>query len=214
MDGDLAHQAIAAAIRGEWRVAQNLNKRILDTNSDDLEAMLRLANAACQLGKIREATSTYEKILKIEPQNLFANRAMERLKKAKKGINLVPHALNNSFLEEPGKTKTVTLIYTAPAKIIASLDTGEPVTIVAKTHRVSITTEGGAYIGRLPDDLSARLLGFIKGGNEYDGAVRSVNGNAVKIFIREIKRCAKFATTPSFPSEEYSNGPTLKFKME
>lgn len=209
MDGDLAHQAIAAAIRGEWKIAQNLNRRILDTDSDDLEAMLRLANAACQLGKVKEATATYGKILKIEPQNLFANRAMERIKTAKKGINLVPHALSTSFLEEPGKTRTVTLIYTAPTKIIASLDTGEPVTIVAKTHRVSITTEGGAYIGRLPDDLSARLLGFIKGGNEYDGAVRSVNEKNVKIFIREIKRCPKFATTPSFPTEEFSNGHEL-----
>lgn len=209
MDGDLAHQAIAAAIRGEWKVAQNLNKRILDTDSGDLEAMLRLANAACQLGKIKEATATYEKILKIEPQNLFANRAMGRIKTAKKGINLVPHALSTSFLEEPGKTRTATLIYTAPAKIIASLDTGEPVSIVAKIHRISITTENGTYLGRLPDDLSARLLGFIKGGNAYNASVRSVNGNGVKIFIRETKRCAKFATTPSFPSEEYSNGHEL-----
>lgn len=209
MDGDLAHQAIQAAIKGEWKTAETLNRRILNTSPEDIEALLRLANASRQLGKIKEATTLYEKILKVEPHNLFASRAMERIKKVKRGINLAQHALTNSFLEEPGKTKTVLLVYVAPTRILASLDTGEPVDLVARPHRISVTTENGVYIGRLPDDLSARLLGFIKGGNEYEAAIKSVNGNRVQIFIRETKRSPKFAITPSFPSDDFSTNHEL-----
>lgn len=209
---DLAHQAIQAAIKGEWKIAENFNKRILATNSKDIEALLRLANAYCQLGKEKEAATIYRKILKLEPHNIFALRTLDKIKKytgqAKNGksINLMQHPLNNSFLEEPGKTKTVLLVYPAQTNVIATLDTGEPVTLVPKPHRISITTEDGTYIGRLPDDLSARLLGFIKEGNEYDAAVNSINGNTVKIFIRETVRARRFATTPSFPWDVNGQG--------
>lgn len=201
MDGDLAHQAIQAALKGEWRVAENLNRRILEVNTQDIDALLRLANARAQLGKIKEAQTVYKKILKLEPHNLFAVRSLDRLKKVKRGTNIL-HPLTNSFLEEPGKTKTVTLVYTAPTRVIVSLDAGEPVNLVARPHRISVATAtAGVYVGRLPDYLSARLLGFIKGGNEYEAAIKSVAGNTVKVFIRETLRCPKFATTPSFPSD-------------
>lgn len=205
MTDDLAHQAIQAAIAGEWKSAQILNQRILQTSPQDIETLLRLANATSQLGKAKEALSIYEKILKLDPHNLFATRGFEKIKKAKRATLNGHHALTSSFLEEPGKTKTVNLVHTAATRVVAGLDTGEPVRLIPKKHRISISTEKGIYIGRLPDDISLRLLGFIKGGNEYDAAVRSVNGNSVKIFIREVCRSPKFSITPSFPSDEFSS---------
>ncbi len=206
MDGDLAQQAIQSAIKGEWKIAESLNRRTLEVKPKDVDALLRLANAQTQLGKIKDALRTYDKILKLEPQNLFAIRAVNRLKNLKKSSILGQHELSNSFLEEPGKTKTVVLVYPAESKTIAALDTGEPVLIVARPHRISVTTKYGVYIGRLPDDLAIRLIGFIKEGNKYDAAIKAVSATSVKIFLRETHRCQKFATTPSFPQDEFSNG--------
>lgn len=205
MQDDLPQQAIQAALRGEWKIAQNLNQRILEANPQDPEAMLRLANAVTQLGKIPEAIKIYQKILKLDPYNIFAQKNLERLKKIKKGNRqkLQLHALQSTFLEEPGKTRTVALTYTAGPQTLASLDTGEPVSLTARRRRICITTQNGTYVGRFPDDLSSRLLALIKGGNVYEAAVKAVTTETVKVFVREVKRSTRFVHTPSFPADEF-----------
>lgn len=208
---DLAHQAIQAAIQGDWLTAERLNRRIIQENPNDLEGMLRLANAVSQLGNIKEAIGIYEKILKIDPHNVFANRGILRIKTLKTRNSVVPtfnlhHTLSNSFLEEPGKTKTTILVHPAYTEILAGLDTGERLLLLPRRRRISVTTENGVYIGRLPDDLSMRLLGFIRGGNEYEAIVKSVIDDQVKIFIREVYRSEKFGLTPSFSPDITTNG--------
>lgn len=197
MQDDLAQQAIQAALAGNWRIAERLNRAILNQNPTDLDALLRLANATSKLGKKKEAESLYKQALRLDPYNIFATRGLSRLKKMKKG-EVSEHGLETRFVEEPGKTKNVSLVYTAPQHVLANLDSGERVLLVPRRHRISITTVGGVYIGRLPDDLSVRLLGFIEGGNKYEAIIKSANSDQLKIFIRETYRSAKFEKTPSF----------------
>lgn len=197
---NLAQQAIKAAIDGDWKQAINLNQRLLLGNPDDLDAHLRLAHALSQLGRIKEAQTSYERILKLDPHNLFASRGLTRLKKLKrvKAPQEEPHQLTSSFLEEPGKTKVVTLVHTASPTVLAQLDSGQPLILVPRRRRISVTGGNGTYIGRLPDDIALRLLGFIKGGNEYQAAIKAIDEDGVKIFIREVLRAKKFETIPSF----------------
>lgn len=200
---NLAQQAITAAINGNWKTAVTANQRILAENPQNLEAMTRLANALAQLGKTKEAIGSYQKILSLEPHNVFANKGLAKLKKitsSTKG-NGSMHELRSTFLEEPGKTKTITLVHTATPATLAQLDAGQPLTLSPKRHRISVTTEDGAYIGRLPDDIALRLLGFMEGGNRYEAAIKAVDNDCVKIFVREIYRAKKFETTPSFTSD-------------
>ena len=202
MQEDFAQQAIQAAIGGEWQKAARLNHQILKINPQDIEALLRLANANAQLGKIKEAIKTYEYVLKVDPHNNFAQKSITKIKKIKPSHKLSEqHSLNSSFLEEPGKTKTVMLVHPAYTQVTARLDTGERVLLTPRRRRISVTTESGLYIGRLPDDLSLKLFGFMRRGNKYEAVVKSVNGNQVKIFIREIYRSPKLETTPSFPTD-------------
>lgn len=201
MNPNLAQQAIRAAVEGNWQHAAQLNRTILQENPADIEAMLRLANALTQLGKTKEAASIYEKVLKLDHYNTFAQRALLKLKKMKRGKKRVTpelHGLETMFLEEPGKTKTVGLVHTAPPAVLAHLDAGQRVLLVPRRHRISVTTEEGVYVGRLPDDLSVRLLGFISGGNKYEAVAKGVNTTEVKVFIQETYRCPKFEKTPSF----------------
>lgn len=202
MQEDFAQQAIQAAIGGEWQKAARLNRQILKINPQDTEALLRLANANTQLGKIKEATKIYESVLKVDPHNNFAQKSITKIKKIKPSQKIAAqHSLNSSFLEEPGKTKTAMLVHPAYTQVTARLDAGERVLLTPRRRRISLTTETGLYIGRLPDDLSFKLLGLIRRGNKYEAVVKSVNGNQVKIFIREIYRSAKLETTPSFPTD-------------
>lgn len=197
---DLAQQAIQAAIGGNWKSAENLNRTILQNNASDIDALLRLANALFQLGKKKDATNLYEQVLKVDKFNVFANRGLERLKRAKPN-GVVQHGLETLFLEEPGKTKTVGLVFVAEPEVIAGLDSGERVLLLPRRHRMSVTTTSGAYIGRLPDDLSVRLLSFMAGGNSYTGVIKCANAEDVKVFVKEVVRSPKFAQTPTFPHE-------------
>lgn len=211
MELSLAQQAIQQAITGNWQEAERLNQLILKESPKDLEAMLRLANALSQLQKKKEATKTYEDVLKIDKYNVFALRGLTKIKKMKKKLSNNNHGLETLFLEEPGKTKTINLVHVTNQQILANLDSGQIVLLVPRKHRISVIAENNIYVGRLPDDLSVRILSFIEGGNQYEAVIKSINKGEVKLFIKEIKRSEKFGNTPSFfhegplVIEEYDN---------
>src|SRR3989338_3507504 len=110
-----------------------------------------------------------------------------------------------AFLEEPGKTKTAALIHLGAEALLTSLNIGDPIKLLPHAPRVSVETESGDFIGRLPDDLSARIIKFAKAGNEYEAFVRSVTSTQVRIFIRESKRGDNVQDIPSFPQTEKTN---------
>ena len=124
--------------------------------------------------------------------------------KRKDGLPLKPSTVRIAelFIEEPGKTKTVTLIHLGDEAMVSALDAGEPVKLQTHAHRVSVQTESGQYIGRLPDDLARRIIKLTRAGNEYLSFVRSVAPDSVKILIREIKRGENAPDIPSFPPTE------------
>jgi tetratricopeptide (TPR) repeat protein len=203
MDTDLAQRAITAALSGDWKEAIKLNSQLLKDNPEDIEALNRLARAYAESGKISKAKTISQKVLKIDPFNSIATKSLSKWKGLKrvKGENYKPSSAE-AFLEEPGRTKLVTLLYPGDSKLLAKLDAGDEVKIVPYAHRVSILSSDGKYIGRLPDDLAARLRRLIKVGNQYKTLVKSVDTKEIKVFIREISRANGYEDTPSFPTEK------------
>jgi tetratricopeptide (TPR) repeat protein len=202
MDTNLAQKAIAAAIKGNWEEAQKLNKEILSKNSEDSDALNRLARSYAELGDIKKARLTASRALKIDPHNSIAQKCLSRWKELKKGETIRSSQTSaDSFIEEPGKTKILTLLHTGPEKVLAKLDAGDEVKLNPHGHRISVTNLEGNYLGRLPDDISARLKNLIKMGNEYQILVKSIEEKCIKVFIRETKTSPKTIDTPSFSSE-------------
>jgi len=76
---DPALQAIDAAVSGRWSQAEEINKQILEENPCDKEALNRLARASLELGKLSKAISNYKKVLKIDPYNNIAQKALQKL---------------------------------------------------------------------------------------------------------------------------------------
>src|SRR3989304_3343607 len=167
MDISATQTAINLALSGNWTEASRINLQIISENPDDTDALNRLARAYAELGKIPDAIKTTEMVLAIDPVNLIALKCLEKWKATKK--NTAPSSgptSTESFLEEPGKTKLVKLLNLGDRKVFSNLDPGEEVKLHSHAHKVSINTLDGKYIGRIPDDLAARLRSLIKSGNK------------------------------------------------
>ena len=209
----LAQKAIDEALRGNWKEAIRLNEELLAEDSKNREALNRLSRAYLEVGKLSRALTNYKKVLKLDPYNTIALKALERLKVArsvnnikefkKNGVNnFSPVAAANLFIEEPGKTKTVTLIHLGDLAVISTLDACEPVRLECHSHRVSVTTDNGRYIGRFPDDISRIVIKLTREGNEFSTYIRSASADQVIIFIKETKRSEIRRDLPSFSSTD------------
>ena len=203
MDKDLAQEAISAALTGNWDEAIKINQKILRDDPKSIDALNRLARAHAEIGEVTRARDISQKVLKIDPFNSIATKANEKWKILKKGeISPSKPSSPEAFLEEPGKTKILPLLHIGDSQVLAKLDAGDEVNLNIHAHRASITTTDGKYVGRLPDDLSARLRSLIKYGNEYQVFIKSSDKAEVKIFIREVRRSKKLSDIPSFAAEK------------
>jgi tetratricopeptide (TPR) repeat protein len=203
MDTSAAQTAITLALSGNWEDAINANLGLISQNPEDTDALNRLARAYAELGKISDARTATKKVLKIDPVNPIALKSLEKWKTAgNREAHLSNVTSTETFLEEPGKTRLVTLLNPGDAKIFANLDPGEEVRLFSHAHKVSINALDGKYIGRLPDDLAARLRNLIKGGNKYQVLMKSVDPKEIKVFIRELEKGPKTQDIPSFPTEK------------
>lgn len=202
MDYELAQKAISRALAGNWKEAIELNKKILKSIPDDTDTLNRLAKAYFELGCIKKAKEFSQKVLKIDPLNTIAIKSMDRWKSLRsvKELPARPSPVTD-FIEEAGKTKLVSLLNIGDAKVLGGLDAGDEVQIFSHAHRVCITTIDKKYIGRLPDDLSARLRLLMKNGNTYQVFIKSLCPKSVKVFIKELQRSKKSTKIPSFPLE-------------
>lgn len=198
----LRDKAIQTALVGDWNGAITANKELLEENPKDIDALNRLALAFTVVGKVNKAKVTYQAVLKIDPLNPIAIRSLKNLKTTKnsKSQGLQRLQLSNNFIEESGKTKVVELLNLAPASVIQGLRTGEVIDLVIKRNRIFVLKGEKQYIGVLPDDIGKRLIKFMNAGNKYEAYLKSINPHKVIVFIKEIKRVAKFKNHPSFMS--------------
>ncbi len=191
--------AIRKTQEGNWSEAAKINIQIVKKNPLDSGAFNRLAKAYIELGKIKEAQATYRKVLKLDPHNPIAQRNLERLKNVRpEGNKPSPVSPQVAFIEEPGRTKTVALVKIGSPQKLSRLDPGDEVILIPRQHSVSVILPDQSTVGRLPDDLAARLLPMIKSGNLYKSFIRSATPSSVKIFIHEEKRSKKYSNTASF----------------
>lgn len=205
MNDNLAQKAISAALKQNWKEAEILNKEVLQNTPDDIEALNRLGRAYIELRKPSLAKKTFDQVLKKDLYNQIALKNL-RLLAAKKILpNDNQGSLDpNLFLEEPGKTKTTSLVELAGKETLLSVTVGDEVKLTPRKRMITVITQNGVYLGKLADDLSLRLTSFIKGGNQYQAFIKSTSLTDIKIFIKEVFRAKKFAEQPSFSPQGIS----------
>lgn len=203
MDINLVDQAISAALKCNWEEAIKINEQIVNEDPENTDALNRLARAHYENGNVKKAKEISKKVLSIEPSNKIAEKALDKYKNNKGGTTSEGnHNINMSdFIEDTGTTKQTTLLNLCSDEIISSLDSGDEVLLSTHSHRVTVTTLKNRYLGKVPDDLSAKLRSLTKNGYKYRVLVKSVDKQSLKILIKEIKRGKGFENVKSFPHE-------------
>lgn len=200
---NLSLQAIDAALNSRWEEAININKKIIGSDPQNIDALNRQARAYMELGKPNLAKKYYSEVIKIDPYNPIAQKNLKIMKsfKSKKqclpscGISRLSPSL---FLQEPGKTKMVNLLKVAEPQKLSHTFCGMQVEMVIKNRKITVVDQGGNYLGVLPDDMSHHMLRLSKGGNKYELFIKSVRVNSLAIIIKETFRSKKFKNQPSF----------------
>lgn len=211
---NLSELAIDAALDSRWDDALKLNKKILKVDPQNVDSLARLARVYLEMGRINLAKRFYSEVIKIDPYNPIAIKNLKIIKSFKpNGQSSVIHLNNSSklsaslFLQEPGKTKIVSLLKVAEPQKLSQAYCGMPVQMVIKNRKITIVDGNGNYLGVLPDDISHLLVRLLKGGSKYDLYIKSIKVNGLAVLIKEIFRSKRFKNQPSFLE---SNGANVK----
>jgi len=198
----LETQAIDAAIRSDWGLAIELNTQILEIDKKSVHAFLRIAYAYLQTAAYEDAKKYYHKALRIQSKNSVAHQYLEKIEILEKGTSkpqtqktFNPHL----FIESFGKTKVATLANLGQKQVLAQLSIGQQVVLKIKKRRVEVRTNEDEYIGTLADDISKRLILFIKAKSTYTAYIKEVSFTKVLVFIREDKKGRTVSHHISFP---------------
>lgn len=197
--------AVKYALENKWKEAFEENKRLLAENPDDIDTLNRIAYASVKLGKFNKAKEFYKEVLRRDKTNPIAIKNVRRIEtislRSSKNIPLYTTGgvnLQDVFIEEAGKTKTIELKNVADRKTLSLIQPGDIVALSAKRSKIFVQMQDKTYLGVLPDSVGMRMITFINGGNEYSACVKAVGENEITVFVKETKRMRKFKNQPTF----------------
>ncbi len=202
-------EAINLAMQGRWEEAIMVNKGILEVSPNDIGALNRTGKAMAELGRNSEAFKSYERVLQLDPYNSIAQKNLQRLSNLKDqdGTPKESRKIDSKFfIEETSKAKTLSLIRIATKEILDRMAAGDPVNLLVNENSIEIVNDSNEYLGEVESKIAMRLIKLMDGGNEYKAAITSLNGDEIRVIIRE---------TFQHPSQEgYSSFPPPKIKED
>jgi tetratricopeptide (TPR) repeat protein len=215
----LAETAITQATGGEWDSAVQTNRQLLELGPDT-DAYNRLGKALAELGRHDEALEAYEQALARDATNRIAERNVARLRVLLGGGNgsgpgngKPEKASAADFIEEMGKTGHARVINVAPARHLAPLSPGDGVELRLDGDLL-VARVGDTEIGQVEPRVGARLAKLMKGGNRYEAAITVVNGDEVRIIIREVFAHPDNFGKVSFPGSASGRGTDVRPYMK
>ncbi len=202
---NLNQLAINATLDSRWNDALKLNRQIIKLDPQNIDALNRQAHIFMEKGRSNLAKKYYSEVVKIDPYNPIAIKNLKIIKSFKSNGRGDEIRTNGDFklspalfLQEPGKTKVVSLLKVAEPQKLSKAFCGMQVNFAIKNRKITIVDTDGNYLGVLPDDICHHLLRLIKGGNKYDLFVKSIRVNSLSVLIKETFRSKRFKNQPSF----------------
>ncbi|KPK47029.1 MAG: hypothetical protein AMJ77_04365 [Dehalococcoidia bacterium SM23_28_2] len=195
-------QAIQLAMQGQWQEAAAVNRAIIAVFPNDVDAYNRLGKALTQIGRYSEAREAYGKALELDPLNSIAQKNLSRLAtlgeeasvQAEGGKKLSPQM----FISEMGKTGTTVLARPA-SQATARMTAGDEVLLRRQNNTLVVESSHGEYLGEIEPKLGRRLMKLMEGGNQYAAAIAHLNGEDVRVIIKETFQDPSQAGKLSFP---------------
>ena len=206
----LAELAIGHAAAGSWAEAVETNRKMLELGPD-AETENRLAKALWEQGELGEAREHYQIALALDPTNRIAERNIERLRVLMSEAgdkNAAPEKAEKAsvaiFVEETGKTGFAMLTDLAAPRLLAHVNPGDSVELIAEGNRL-FAEANGTRIGIVEPRVAARLLKLLVDGNKYSAGITSLGDRDVRIVIREIFQDPRNYGKVSFPTAARSS---------
>jgi tetratricopeptide (TPR) repeat protein len=201
----IEEEAIEHALAGRWEEAVDVNIEGMNQDENNIGCLNRLAKAYLELSKYKDARSLLNRALEIDPHNRVATRQIERLSKLdNSGIARRTSggtATNSAlFISDPAVATVSELKKVTSAEILASISPGDKFKLVVDDTIMSVTTNGGEYVGTLEVRIATRLRKMISGGNKYEILAAKLTDSEVVVVVRETKRSDEQARIASFPS--------------
>lgn len=202
---DLSKEAIALALKGEWEQAAEVNQKVLEVFSDDVDAMNRLGKALMELGEYSRARDVLNQIVRRSPYNTIAKKNLARLDQLEVSPITSRHTRKAGgapqlFIEESGKSGTTVLQKPATGRAVACVAPGDPVQMVVENNIIKVYSQDEVYLGQIELKLARRLFRLMEGGNKYEAAVLGVNDRGISVIIRETYRHPSLHNVCSFPT--------------
>jgi len=202
-----SRQAIVLAMEGRWREAVAVNKSLIESFPDDVDACNRLGRAYMELGEYSQAREAYSRALEIAPYNTIAKKNLHRLSQlgeALVGLEGGAHKVEpQHFIEEIGKAGVVNLHQLARREVLAKMSAGDRVFLKVDCGNLIVENGRGEYLGQVERKHGRRLVKLIKGGNKYTAAIISSAEGMITIIIREVFQDSTQAGHLSFPPRRF-----------
>ena len=197
-------QAIALAMEGRWTEAIAVNKEIIESFPNDVEAYNRLGKAYMELGEYSEAGDAYKRAIELDPYNAVAMKNLRRLSNLGEGVSGTrvdsDKAGPEHFIEEIGKAGVVNLYHLGSPQTLARLVTGDRVYLKIDGPNLIVENGSGESLGQVDAKHGQRLIRLMKGGNKYEAAVVSSAEDNMTVIIREVYQHPSQAGRLSFPA--------------
>ncbi len=200
----LIKSAIREASNNNWEKAKKLNLVILNISKNNIETLNRLGISYMKLSNKVNATKCFKNVLKISPNNVIAQKNLNKLQ-----LNLPEITINLSkidsanLINETGKSIHLKCDIKNSKKILnLGIDTGSKLTIRNEKDSIGIY-KGNSKIHIIDNSIAKRISNLINLGNEYTCTVLGVSENSININIKETSKSKKTMQIISFP--EYLN---------
>ena len=196
-------QAISLAMQGRWEEAVAVNRMIIESFPNDIDAYNRLGKAYMGLGEYSLAREAYSRALELDPANTIADKNLRRLSQlseaAVRAQGKAHRAEPQHFIEEMGKAGVVALRYLAPPEMVVKMVAGDAVYLKVEEENIVVENSQGEYLGQLEPKHAHRLVRLIRGGNRYTAAVVRSGGDRLIVIIREVYQDPSQVGQLSFP---------------
>ena len=197
----LTKEAIKLANSGRWLEAIDLNQLILASSPNDIDALNRLGKGFSEIGKYKQAKSSFGLSLNLSPSNVIAKKNLERLQHLEdapppKGT---PRTTSRIFIEESGKSYSTVLRTLVSKETLAMVSPGETLSLLMDGASVYAVSKDSIALGQLEPKIASLMIKLLKAGNKYVVAVVAISKDQLSIIIRETYRHPDMKSFVSFP---------------
>ena len=216
-------EAIELAMQARWQEAVEVNREVIETFHEDVDAHNRLGRAYMELGQYTRAREAYSRSVQLDPYNAIANRNLRRLNDLKEanGADVETDRVEpHQFIEEIGKAGVVALFELTAKENRARVVAGDKVYLRVDGSILVVEDSRGSYIGRVDPKYAQRLIRLMLGGNQYSASVVRSTADSMTVIIRETYQHPSQAGKLSFPPKgmdefrAYASDKLLKIESE